>query len=135
MVSATPSMAEQIGHAASAFEHIRTGLMPKSVAVVLTADTLVITLRGVLTHAERIVANSETGAAWVREYHQRLFANLSGSLLEEIKRITGVGASESGKIGGMVVPMFEAGAVVQVFVLAAAIPLNVWSRTTTVDQT
>jgi len=127
-------MAEQIGHAASAFEQIRTGHVPKSVTVVLSADTLVITLRGVLTHAERVLANTEQGAAWVREYHRQLFANSSNSLIDEIKRITGVVTCESGKIDGTVVPMFEVGAVVQVFVLGAMIPLNVWSGTAIVNQ-
>jgi uncharacterized protein YbcI len=134
MSATSPNMAEQIGHAASAFEQIRTGHVPKSVTVVLSADTLVITLRGVLTHAERVLANTEQGAAWVREYHRQLFANSSNSLIDEIKRITGVVARESGKIDGTVVPMFEVGAVVQVFVLGAMIPLNVWSGTTIVNQ-
>lgn len=92
MNSSSPGMAQQIGHAASAFEQVRTGHVPKSVTVVLNSDTLVITLRGVLTHAERVLANSEQGAAWVREYHRQLFANSSNSLLDEIKRITGVEA-------------------------------------------
>jgi len=134
MNSDTPSMAQQIGHAAGAFEQVRTGHVPKSVTVVLTADTLVITLRGVLTHAERVLANSEKGAAWVREYHRQLFANSSNSLLDEIKRITGVEARESGNIDGTVVPLFEVGALVHVFVLAAAIPLDVWSGSVSADH-
>jgi uncharacterized protein YbcI len=130
----SPNMAEQIGHAASAFEQVRTGHVPKSVTVVLTDDTLVVTLRGVLTHAERVMANTETGAAWVREYHRQLFANSSNSLLDEIKRITGVDARQSGAIEATVVPLFEVGAIVQVFVLSTSIPLNVWSGTVVVDQ-
>ena len=134
MSTTSPNMAEQIGHAASAFEQIRTGHVPKSVTVVLTADTLVVTLRGVLTHAERVMANTEKGATWVREYHRQLFASSSNSLIDEIKRITGVEAHESPKIDATVVPMFEVGAIVQVFVLSTAIPLNVWSGTVAVDQ-
>ena len=45
MTANSPSIAEQIGHAASAFEQIRTGDVPKSVTVVLNDDTLVVTLR------------------------------------------------------------------------------------------
>jgi len=135
MTPSAPSMAQQIGHAASAFEQVRTGHVPKSVTVVLSDDTLVITLRGVLTHAERVLANNEKGAAWVREYHRQLFANSSNSLLDEIKRITGVPVRDAGKIDGAVVPMFEMGAVVQVFMLAASIPLDVWSGTTTAERT
>ncbi len=92
MTANSPSIAEQIGHAASAFEQIRTGHVPKSVTVVLNDDTLVVTLRGVLTRAERVLANTEEGAAWVREYHRRLLMSSSSSLLDEIKRITGVPA-------------------------------------------
>lgn len=122
-----PTMAEQIGHAASAFEQVRTGHVPKSVTVVLTNDTLVITLRGILTHAERVLANTESGASWVREYHRQLFANSSNSLLDEIKRITGISATEPRVIEGTLVSMFELDAVVHVYVLAAAIPLEVWN--------
>ena len=65
MSTTNPSMAEQIGHAASAFEQMRTGHVPKSVTVVLEKETLIVTLRGVLTRAERVLANTEEGAAWV----------------------------------------------------------------------
>jgi uncharacterized protein YbcI len=126
MTANSPSLAEQIGHAASAFEQIRTGHVPKSVTVVLNDDTLVVTLRGVLTRAERVLANTEEGAAWVREYHRRLLMSSSSSLLDEIKRITGVPACET-VIEGTTVPMFEVGAVVHVFVLGTTIPLSVWS--------
>ena len=98
------------------------------------ADTIVITLRGVLTHAERTLANTEQGAAWVREYHRQLFNSSSNSLREEISRITGLGATNSEKVDGDVVPMFKDGAVVQVFVLAATIPLDVWNCSLGVEQ-
>lgn len=127
MTANHPSIAEQIGHAARAFEQIRTGHVPKSVTVVLKEDTLVITLRGVLTRAERVLANTEEGAAWVREYHRRLLMNSSGSLLDEVKRITGLSARESTVAEGDAVPLFEIGAIVHVFVLAASLPLDVWS--------
>ncbi len=126
MTANSPSIAEQIGHAASAFEQIRTGHVPKSVTVVLSEDTLVVTLRGVLTRAERVLANTQEGAGWVREYHRRLLMSSSSSLLDEIKRITGLPARES-TIEGATVPMFEIGAVVHIFILGTAIPLSVWS--------
>lgn len=128
-----PSMAEQIGHAASAFEQIRTGHVPKSVTVVLNDDTLVVTLRGVLTRAERVLANTEEGAAWVREYHRRLLMSTSNTLLDEINRITGASAHES-VIDAAAVPLFEVGAVVHVFVLSTPIPLAVWSGSSSQDQ-
>src|SRR5437773_8051163 len=43
------SVAQQIAAAASAFEQRRTGRLPKSVTVVLTDDTLVITFHGALS--------------------------------------------------------------------------------------
>lgn len=133
MTAAPPGMAEQIGRAASAFEQTRTGHVPQSVTVIVSAETLVITLRGVLTHAEQVLAHTEKGADWVREYHRQLFASSSHSLLDEIKRITGTEARASEKLDGTVVPMFGIGAIVQVFVLAATIPLNVWSGTASAD--
>lgn len=127
MNSVSPSMAQQIGYAASAFEEARTGHVPKSVTVVLTSDTLIITLRGALTHAERALANTAEGAARVREYHQQLFANSSNSLLDEIRRITHGGARDFGNIEGVAAPMFEAGAIVHVYVLDSVIPFDVWT--------
>ena len=50
----------------------------------------------------------------------------SNSLLDEIKRITGLTANESA-IEATAVPLFEIGAIVHVFVLGGAIPLTVWS--------
>ncbi len=47
------TMAQQIAQAASVFEQQRTGNTPKSVTVVLSDTTLVITLHGALSEAER----------------------------------------------------------------------------------
>ena len=77
-------MAQQIAQAAIAFERRRTGRPPGKVTVVLTADTLVITLHGVLSPAEKALAKNSTGAARVEEFHQQLFANSSEELLAEI---------------------------------------------------
>src|SRR5579862_4615926 len=60
------------------------------VAVVLSDDTLVITLHGALSPAEKVLAGSPAGAAQVQEFHRQLFANDSDALRQEIKRITGV---------------------------------------------
>jgi uncharacterized protein YbcI len=43
------TMAQQVAQAASAFEQRRTGHVPRSVTVVLSEDTLVITLHGALS--------------------------------------------------------------------------------------
>ena len=50
------SMAQQIAQTAIAFEEHRLGRRPKSVTVVLGGDTLVITMHGVLSRAEMILA-------------------------------------------------------------------------------
>jgi uncharacterized protein YbcI len=57
------TMAQQIAQAASAFQQQQTGHVPKTVTVVLSEDTLVITLRGVLSPAEQAVAKNLEGAA------------------------------------------------------------------------
>ena len=90
-----PSVAQQIAQAASAFEQRRTGHTPQSVAVILSENTLVITLHGVLSPAEKALAKSPAGAAQVQEFHRQLFIDSADSLREEIKRITGVEVREA----------------------------------------
>src|SRR5204862_5525958 len=89
-----PTMAQQIARAASAFEQQRTGNVPTSVTVVHSDGTLVITLHGALSPAERALAKSPNGAAQVQEFHRKLFASASDSLRQEIKRITRVEVRE-----------------------------------------
>jgi len=89
------TMTQQIAQAASALHRQRTGHIPKSVAVVLGEDTLVITLHEALSPAEKNLAKSSDGAAQVQEFHRQLFANDSDSLRREIKRITGVNGAAS----------------------------------------
>ena len=89
------TMAQQIAQAAIAFEQRRTGHVPKSVTVVLSEDTLVITLHEALSPAEKALAKSPAGAAQVQEFHRQLFANSSDSLRQEIKRITGMEVREA----------------------------------------
>jgi uncharacterized protein YbcI len=125
------AMAQQIAQAASAFEERLTGRVPTSVAVVLIEDTLVVTLHGALSPAEKALSQSPEGAAQIQEYHRELFANSFDSLRQEIKRITGVevreAAAEVEPTSGTVVKAFTTGAVVQVFLLARGVPANSWS--------
>ena len=126
------SMAQQIAQAAIAFEQRRTGNhVPKSVTVVLSAGTLVITLHEALSPAEQALAKNPVGAAQVQEFHRQLFASSSDSLLQEIKRITGMEVREATAqlepSSGAVVHAFTTGAVVQVFQLAGSIPTETWS--------
>ena len=130
-----PTMAQQVAQAAVAFERQRTGHAPASVSVVLSEDTLVITLRGALSPAERALAASPAGAARVQEFHRQLFANDSDFLRREIKRITGVdvrdGTAEVEPATGNVVGVFTTGTTVQVFLLARDVPTDTWSGNVT----
>ena len=117
-----PSVAQQIAQAAIAFEQRRTGHEPKSVAVILSENTLVITLHGALSPAEKALAQSPAGAAQVQEFHRQLFIDSADSLRQEIKRITGVevreATAEVEPTSGTVVQVFTTGTMVQVFLLA-----------------
>jgi uncharacterized protein YbcI len=125
------NMAQQIAHVASAFEHRRTGHAPRSVAVVLSENTLVVTLHGALSPAEKALAKSPAGASQVQEYHRQLFNNSADELRQEIKRITGVEVREASAevepTTGTVVHAFTTGTVVQVFLLAGSIPTDTWN--------
>ncbi len=126
----TLTMAQQIAQAASAFEEERTGLAPSSVTVVLSEETLVITLHGALSPAEKALAKTPEGAAQVQEFHRQLFASSAEPLRQEIKRITGVEVRESTAevepATGTVVQVFTSGAMVQVFLLARGIAAETW---------
>src|SRR4051794_23048974 len=95
MVQPKLTMAQQVAEAASAFQLQRTGHAPKAVTVVLSEDTLVITLHGALSLAEQTLAKNPLGAVQVQEFHRQLFANSAESLRQEIKRITGVAVREA----------------------------------------
>jgi uncharacterized protein YbcI len=131
MEKSTATLAQQIGHAASAFERQRTGHVPKSVTVLLNGDTLVITLRGALSPAEKALAKSPADAAQMQEFHRQLFASSSATLQREIARITGVevreAAAEVETVTGAVMQMFATGTVVQVFLLARGVPTDTWT--------
>jgi uncharacterized protein YbcI len=132
------TMAQQIARAASAFQVQRTGHVPQSVAVVLSDDTLVITLHEALSPAEKVLANSPAGAAQVREFHRQLFENDSESLKQEIKKITGMevreAAAEVKTTTGTVVQVFMTGTMVQVFLLAHSVTADTWNGIGRDDQ-
>jgi uncharacterized protein YbcI len=124
-------MAQEIAQAASALQKQRTGHSPKSAAVVLSDDTLVITLHEPLSPAEKSLAKSSEGATQVQEFHRQLFAKDADALRKEIKRITGVdvreAAAEVETTTGTVVQVFTTGTMVQVFRLAHGISAETWS--------
>ena len=125
------TMAQQVARAASAFQQQRTGHAPRVVTVVLSGDTLVITLHGALTPAEQAMATNPAGAAKVQEFHRQLFASSADSLRQEIKRITGVevreAAAEVETKTGTVVHAFTSGTMVQVFLLAQNLSAETWN--------
>ncbi len=131
MDNSNSTMAKQLAQAASDFERQRTGHVPKSVTVVLSDSTLVITLHGALSPAEKALAQSPEGAAKVQELHRQLFTSSAGSLRREIKRITGAevreAAAEVEAATGTVVKVFTTGTVVQVFLLASSLAAETWS--------
>jgi uncharacterized protein YbcI len=132
MLQSTETMAQQIAQAATAFQKQRTGHTPKSVSVVLSGDTLVVTLLGALSPAEQAMAQSPEGAAKVQEFHRELFQSASDTLRQEIKRITGVevqkARAEVDPTTGTVVQVFTTGTMVQVFLLASKVPSSNWSE-------
>jgi len=131
MASPTISMAQQIARAASVFEEQRTGIIPTAITVVLGEGTLVITLQGTLSPAEKAMATTPDGAAKVQELHRQLFDTSAEPLRKEIKRITGVevcqASAEVEATTGTVVQVFTSGAMVQVFLMAGKIETETWS--------
>jgi uncharacterized protein YbcI len=139
MNNSGPTMARQIAQVASALQEQRTGHTTQSVDVVLGDETLVITLHGALSPAEKDLAKSPEGASQVQEFHRQLFANASDSLRQEIKKITGVevreATAEVEATTGTVAQVFTTGTMVQVFLLAQSVPADAWSGNARGDQT
>ena len=126
-----PTMAQQVAHAISVFQTQRTGYPPKAVTVVLSDDTLVVTLHEALSPAEKALANTPEGAAQMQEFHRQLFNTSVDLLREEIKRITGVSVGEAAAevetTTGAVEHAFTSGTMVQVFRLSGNILAEDWN--------
>jgi uncharacterized protein YbcI len=120
------TIAQKVAQAASAFQQQRTGHAPSAVTVVLSEDTLVVTLHEALTPAEKVLSRSPDGAAQVQEFHRQLFQNSLDSLREEISRITGrkvrQAVAEVEPTTGAVFHAFTTGTMVQVFLLEGVSP-------------
>lgn len=126
-----PNIAEQLAKAARDYQKRRSGHAPSAVTVILSHDTLVITLAGALTPAEKRMASNPEGRAKVQEFHRLLFADSSAEFREEIKRITGVQVRESiaeiESLTGTVVHAFTSGTAVHVYQLTDKMALSTWS--------
>ena len=132
-----PTMAQQVAEAISVFQEKRTGYPPKAVTVVLSDDTLVVTLHEALSPAEKALSRTCEGAAQVQEFHRQLFISSVDLLREEIRRITGVAVGEAAAeveaTTGAVVHAFTSGTMVQVFRLAGRIPAIAWNESRSSD--
>ena len=131
------TMAQQIAKVASEFQQEMTGHPPKAVTVVLSHDTMVITLHGALTPAEQALARDAPGAAKVQEYHRQLFASSLVRLRQQIKLITGVevreAAAEVEPSTGAVVHAFTSGSIMQVFRLAQPVSAESGNAKSSID--
>ena len=131
MDRANPTMAHQIALAARALQRQSTGRVPKSVTVMMSENTLVVTLHEALSPAEKALALTPAGAATLQEFHRQLFIESCSSLRRDIKTITGVdvcGASTQVDAStGATVQAFADGTLVQVFLLAGKVPAGAWS--------
>jgi uncharacterized protein YbcI len=132
VIESNLSKAEQIGHAAVAFEQQRTGHKPKSVTVILSEKILVVTFYGALSPAETALAKSPTGASLVQEFHRQVFDSTAESLRETIRTITGVEVREAAlkleASAGAVVHAFTSGTIVHVILLDGEVPNETWSE-------
>ncbi len=131
MQSNTETMAQQVAAAVTTFQTQRTGHAPKAVTVVLSNDTLVVTLHEALSPAEIALSQSPEGAAQVQEYYRQLFDTSVDGMRQEIKRITGVAIREAAveveTTTGAVVHAFTSGVMVQVFRLTGGISADAWN--------
>jgi uncharacterized protein YbcI len=126
------TMAQQVAQAVSAFQQRQTGYAPKAVTVVLSEDTVVVTLHEALSPAEKALSRTPEGAVQVQEFHRQLFKNSADLLRQEIRRITGVAVGEAAAeietTTGAVVHAFTSGTMVQVFQLAGRISAETWNE-------
>ena len=134
MIENKPQIAKQLADSASRFQAQRTGHAPKAVTVVLSEETMVVTLHEALTPAERQLSQSVAGAAQVQEFHRQLFASTIDEMREEILRLTGRKVREAvaqiDAVTGAVIQAFTTGDMVQVYLLDSAAPPEIadnWS--------
>jgi uncharacterized protein YbcI len=124
-------IAQQVAQVIRDFQQKRTGLAPKSVHVVLSDDTIVVTMQEALSEAEKTLARTAEGAAQVQEFHRQLFQGSLAELRQEIQRITGVAvretAAEIDTTTGAVMHVFTTGTMVQMFQLAGGLAAETWN--------
>ena len=120
--------AKQLAEAARQFEIQRTGRTPESATALLVDHSLVITLRGMLSPADKLLTKSPVGAAQVRELHRQLFHTSCSSLLQEIEEIT-----EADVLEATSEVATDTGTVVLVCLLGSGVKDSYWSDSTQED--
>jgi len=125
------TVAQQVANAARRFQERNTGHAPAAVIVVLSDDTLVVTMQDALSPAEKVLAQTSEGATQVQNFHRQLFSSAIDSLRLEITRITGIAvreaAAEVEPATGAIVHAFTTGTMVQVFHLAERMTQEAWN--------
>jgi uncharacterized protein YbcI len=131
MPSSPSTMAQEVADAVTKLQTERTGHAPGTVTVVLSEDTLVVTLNNALTPAEIAMSQTEEGAKSVREFHRQLFDCSIDELRTAINRITGIpireAAVEVETNSGAVIHAFTSGTMVQVFRLTGRLSQETWN--------
>ena len=130
-MNSTLTVAQQVANAARHFQEKNTGRIPAAVIVVLSDDTLVITMQDALSPAEKALAQTTEGAAQVQDFHRKLFSSAMESLRQEITRITGIAVREAAvevePATGAIVHAFTTGTMVQVFQMADRMTQAAWN--------
>lgn len=123
------SIADLLAEAAKLLQLERTGHAPRAVTVVMSGDTIVMTMHDALSPAEKALARTPEGAAQVQDYHRRLFDGDSKSIRSMIERLTGRtvrgAAAEVEPSTGAVVHAFTSGTMVHVFLLSSGPELTI----------
>lgn len=126
-----PTTAQQIAQAVMTFQRECTGRAPESISVLLGGETLVVTLHGSLSPAEKEMARTPEGAARVGEFHRQLFLTAADALYQDLNVILGVAVREAAvemETGiSSIVEVFPSGTLVQVYHLAQSVETETWS--------
>ena len=123
MIQSVPAenLSNDLTRIALSMQAERTGHAPKGVTVVANDKTIVFTFQEALTPAEKILAQTESGAAKVEQYHRALFAVSCSELRKEICRLTGRRVREAAAVlepaTGALVHAFASGTIVHIFEL------------------
>ena len=122
----------QVAHSVRNFQQQHTGHAPKSVTVVLSNGTMVVTLHETLSPEEKVLCSTDKGEAQIRDFHRKLIRLSLGPLQDEVERITGSVLREVlvevESETGAVIYVFTTGSMLQVFKLVGGLSSEVWGE-------